>query len=222
MNRWQTAQQAERNHSAHTSIVSDQESAKSLFERLWQEDISVLSNKDMLAVGGGTGIIHALEHPRLQVSIDPLYEEKRIPRTKTNAEIICGSGEHLPFSNNSFDIVYSQNVLDHTRNPNEVLDEISRILKRDGQFFFSVNTFSLPKIIRNKLDVVDTPHPHHFGPEEIKQMLQSSGFKLENIHMRTHSFTEKSVFSLLCQKEFKKAGGKLAQIKDFCAICRLS
>ena len=63
MSRWHTAQQAERNHSAHASIVSDQESARSRFETNWNESIEKLSNKDVLAVGGGTGIIHSLEHP---------------------------------------------------------------------------------------------------------------------------------------------------------------
>lgn len=136
MSRWNTAQRAERKHSAHRSVVSEQESAKNRFNSLYEEDISDLSNKNVLAVGGGTGLIHALEYPHSQVSVDPLYETKRIPSAQTNAEIICAGGEYLPFGKDSFDIVISHNVLDHTYNPNNVLNEISRVLECNGQFFF--------------------------------------------------------------------------------------
>lgn len=222
MSRWYTAQQAERKHPAHTSIVSDQESAKSRFENNWGENISMLSDKDVLAVGGGTGLIHALDNPQSQVSVDPLYETKRITPTQTNAEIICGTGEYLPLQKNSFDIAISHNVLDHTQNPNNVLDEISRVLDHNGQFFFTVNTFAIPKIIRNKLGLIDTPHPHHFSIEEVEQKLRSSGFKIKKKNKISYNFTEESILTSLFRGNLKKAGGKLAKIKRFSAICHLN
>lgn len=221
MSRWNRAQQAERRHSAHTSVVSDQEAAKNRFESSWEEDISVLSDKNVLAVGGGTGLVHGLDHPKSLVSVDPLYEAKQILPTQTNAEIVCGGGEHLSFKENSFGIVISHNVLDHTHNPNAVLDEISRVLKRDGQFLFTVNTFSIPRFIRNKLGLIDTLHPHHFNTKEVEQMLHSSGFRIEKRDEKSHWFNTESTLSLLKRREFKKVAGKYTQIKLFSAICRL-
>lgn len=221
MSRWNTAQQAERKHSAHQSVVSNQESAKNRFESIWKQDVSVLLDKDVLAVGGGTGLIHALEYPHSQVSVDPLYETKRISSTQTNAEIICGGGEYLPFSEDSFDIVISHNVLDHTHNPNNVLGEISRVLERNGKFFFSVNVFSIPRFIRKRLGLIDTPHPHHFSAEEVEQMLQCSGFRIEKEIIESHWFNNESTFKLLSQKEFKKVAGKFTQIELFTAVCSL-
>jgi ubiquinone/menaquinone biosynthesis C-methylase UbiE len=43
-----------------------------------------------------------------------------------------GSGESLPFPDESFDIVYSANILEHTRDPGLVLTEGVRVLRKGG------------------------------------------------------------------------------------------
>jgi len=221
MRRWKRAQRAERTHPSHGSINSDRAAAKELFDHHWGVDISALDDQTVLAVGGGTGVIHALERPRLLVSLDPLYEEKRIPRSRTHADVVCGSGEYIPFSDDSFDTVFSDNVMDHTLRPVSVLEEIHRVLRSDGLFLLSVNTFDISKVVRKLLGVVDKPHPHHFSPEEVERMLRSAGFELRRTDRQKHWFTDSGTLSLLAQNEFKKAGGKLARIERFCAVCRL-
>lgn len=48
-------------------------------------------------------------------------------------ERLCeGVGESLPFPNESFDIVYSANILEHTRDPEAVLTESIRVLRKGG------------------------------------------------------------------------------------------
>src|ERR1700737_1383843 len=46
--------------------------------------------------------------------------------------IIDAVGEHLPFPDQSFDIVYSANVLEHTNEPDRVLAEAVRVLRPGG------------------------------------------------------------------------------------------
>jgi len=41
-------------------------------------------------------------------------------------------GEHIPFSDGYFDIVFSSNVLEHISNLHKFQDEIKRVLKPDG------------------------------------------------------------------------------------------
>jgi len=46
--------------------------------------------------------------------------------------IVNAVGEHLPFPDDTFDIVFSSNVLEHTTKPYDVLDEALRVLKPGG------------------------------------------------------------------------------------------
>ncbi|MDH4129862.1 MAG: class I SAM-dependent methyltransferase [Spirochaetota bacterium] len=41
----------------------------------------------------------------------------------------------IPFKNNTFDTVWCEAVLEHVRDPNRVVSEIHRVLKRDGYIF---------------------------------------------------------------------------------------
>jgi SAM-dependent methyltransferase len=55
--------------------------------------------------------------------------------------ITNGSGEALPFDDESFDIVYSYNVLEHTHNPELVVRESLRVLRRGGTFHMELPNF---------------------------------------------------------------------------------
>lgn len=48
------------------------------------------------------------------------------------ARIINAAGECIPFANDIFDVVYSTNALEHTRDPFKVLYEAMRVLKPGG------------------------------------------------------------------------------------------
>lgn len=44
-------------------------------------------------------------------------------------EFVVGDIENLPFADNSFDLVYSAFVMEHTDNPGKILGEVHRVLK---------------------------------------------------------------------------------------------
>lgn len=83
---------------------------------------------------------------------------------------IAGDGEYLPFENDSLDIVFSTNSLDHIPHPKKCLKEIKRVLKHNGLFFLIIDIFSKDRGYRNK------KHPNSLTSEEIKKML--SDFKI--------------------------------------------
>jgi SAM-dependent methyltransferase len=51
---------------------------------------------------------------------------------------IRGDLGHLPFSDDSFDVAVSLQVLQYLRRPEEALREISRVLRKDGKLFLSL------------------------------------------------------------------------------------
>lgn len=48
-----------------------------------------------------------------------------------------GNFEKIPFENNSYDCVWSQDSILHSKNKDVVFKEVSRVLKPDGEFIFS-------------------------------------------------------------------------------------
>ena len=51
-----------------------------------------------------------------------------------NIKIIEGDAENLPFSENSFDVVVAAAIIEHLDNPEKMLEEARRVLKRGGIF----------------------------------------------------------------------------------------
>lgn len=96
----------------------------------------------VLEVGsGGTGIVFGWEGENA-VGVDPLADHLRklFPwQQKSPVPTIAAGGEELPFKDAEFDIVLSDNVIDHARDPQKILVEIARVLKPGGLFYFTVH-----------------------------------------------------------------------------------
>ncbi len=57
---------------------------------------------------------------------------------------ITASAEDLPFAHNSFDLVYSAFMLEHTVNPEKVIKEMVRVVKPDGYLIIVAPNFGAP------------------------------------------------------------------------------
>lgn len=108
-----------------------------------------LNEVSMLEVGSGAGMF--LCYLRLKsiyafgVEPDELSYKASQTILKENyipAKVCKKSyGETLPYENNSFDLVVSFNVLEHTQNPQQVLSECFRVLRSDGYLYFSMPNY---------------------------------------------------------------------------------
>src|SRR5665213_2648291 len=58
-----------------------------------------------------------------------------------SGRIVKGFGETLPFADETFDIVYSANVLEHTQDAAAVFMEAFRVLKRGGLLYMEMPNF---------------------------------------------------------------------------------
>ena len=88
-------------------------------------------------------------------------------------------GEHLPFPDNSFDLVYAHGVVQYTANPRQLVEECRRVLKPGGEAVFQVyNRVSwlngLSKLMKVGLEHDDAPVLLKFSIGEFRRLV--SGF----------------------------------------------
>jgi ubiquinone/menaquinone biosynthesis C-methylase UbiE len=98
---------------------------------------------DVLEIGFGTGLNLAYYPERIQnlVAIDAnpgvhRLAEKRIKSASLTVDHRILNGENLPMADNSFDSVVSTWTLCSIANVQQALQEIHRVLKPGGKFFF--------------------------------------------------------------------------------------
>ena len=89
-------------------------------------------------------------------------------------------GEHLPFPDNSFDLVYAHGVVQYTADPQRLVDECRRVLKPGGEAVFQVyNRISwlnaLSKLMKVGLEHDDAPVLLKFSIGEFRRLL--GGFR---------------------------------------------
>lgn len=124
--------------------------------------------------------------------------------------------EDVGFPDEHFDIVTLWGVLEHLTNPNEILRNIRKVLKKDGlALFFVPNGHSL--IIRlsrqHNSSVSGRAHLWYFTPETMGKFLAKNGFEkaseftvLPQVHEVEHFLQYNTLYSepeTLCEEEFK-------------------
>ena len=130
--------------------------------------IAVNENSHILDVGCGIStVLHYL--PGHRYGIDPLADRyKTIYRYPKDIHIQSAYGEHIPFEENYFDVVFSSNAIDHTDNPVKVISEIRRVLKPDGYFILTCEVFN-SKISGER----NSGHPHSLHLDELLKLIEN-------------------------------------------------
>ena len=215
LKRWQRAQMAElawwekwqdlyfyRNHS---------------FKSYWSSRVEAFginhgdfSGKRIVEVGCGPhGVVGYLFPNALKIGIDPLiarYKERVQPIGATL--LVTGLGETLPIRDNSVDLVFCINVIDHVLNPEMVLKELTRVLKKSGEMVLEAHTFP-PALI--PFMFMDTPHTYHWSVEKLIALIDTDAFKIRrvdqldfNVQLSWKSYFRpkdwKYIFGKMCMK----------------------
>jgi SAM-dependent methyltransferase len=132
-------------------------------------DYKFFEGKSVLEVGcGPTGLIFELDNSRFRVGLEPMELEGLVSDTTKRSIIRKGIGEDMPFEDASFDTVISFNALDHSAHPSKVVQEIHRVLKRDGELLLWIYVLRQQYMfLRGLLNRIDKPHPHHFTRDDL-------------------------------------------------------
>lgn len=95
----------------------------------------------VIEVGSGAHGLIFYFGARQGIGVDPLAVEycRLFPAWQRCASTVAAFGEHLPFTDESFDVVICDNVVDHGEAPATIVRELVRILVRGGLLYFTVN-----------------------------------------------------------------------------------
>mgnify|MGYP001475374280 CR=1 FL=1 len=188
-------------------------------------NINILNEKTILDLGSGPagvakGLEILLEKNILKnlsiIAVDPLMDfyknEIRILKESRNLKLLSNKGENIDIPDNSIDIIFSTNVLDHCENPDEVIKECFRILKPGGLFLPSLHLiYDYLKPVSKLIKYVDKNHPNHFVMSSMKKKFNKLLFECDVVSK--YSIREdQTLFSF---KNIFKSRDKLRALKRY-------
>lgn len=128
------------------------------------------------------------------VGVDVVHLQIDLGKTKlkkhgVHAELMWYDGTNLPFGDQSFDAVYTSDVLGHVADVPAWLAEVSRVTKDGGVLaMFSESALGKHAYIRNhmlKKGVNTDPHAEFhislFSKTELQDLITKAGFTIENM-----------------------------------------
>ena len=104
----------------------------------------VRSRESIIDIGGGFGRHAILYAPGFENCVIAEPSEKLLKEAQerlsnfTNIDYVRAFGQSLPFENNKFDVALLIRVIHHIQKPEEVLNEVYRVLKPGGYFIIEV------------------------------------------------------------------------------------
>lgn len=188
--------EAEHFFANHEHEASEDFNSEKLLEKAEQ---LLASTGKILDVGAGRG--ETLRHAKLNgweaVGVEPTASFADIAEKKSGVKIYREVVEKCEFTDQEFDVILLEAVLEHLYNPDEVVAEISRILKPGGLFYFDIpnekglffkvgNAYQKLKGRDWCVNLSPTFAPFHlfgFSPKSIKMMLAKHGLEVKTWHI---------------------------------------
>lgn len=139
--------------------------------RLLTQETGSLKGLRVLDVGCGDGVLtwrlsqagaHACGVDLSEIAIR--YARQQHARYKSDAEFFVSSCYDMPFPEGHFDAIISSEVIEHVQEPQKLLSEINRVLKRDG-----VAIISTP--VRFTEHPADKMHVTEWFPSEFQRLV---------------------------------------------------
>jgi SAM-dependent methyltransferase len=161
--------------------------------------------------GGANGEISELgSAARYAVGLDMI-----LPEHTTPAPFILGDVLHLPFKNNSIDLLTLRFVVEHLTEPLSALSEARQVLKKDGVLLFMTTNrlspyillpnlfpFSVKNLIIRSIfkvhatDILPTYHRMN-TPRTVKRLLHEAGFSSPELRLvQEVNYTRKSIAAM--------------------------
>jgi SAM-dependent methyltransferase len=150
--------------------------------RCWLDPEKIFHGKRVLDIGAGeltyTRLIADCFHPKDIVACE-LFCQRMLPahRENTNRTLkaVCGNCYRLPFRDASFDVAVASLVLSQLPELQNVIREISRVLKPGGVFIgWEPNPYN-PIILYRYLATPRSPNQFMFWPKKFLPLFEAEG-----------------------------------------------
>lgn len=166
-----------------------------------------------IGVGGsGYTVIEAARKGYMAVGIDISKEgvkkamnfSKKELGKDNSCNFVVAVAENLPFKHSSFDKISSIAVIEHVSDDEKAIEDISYILKSDGEIYITVPNayrrilpiFWLPYRIHDKR----VGHLRHYSERELISLFNHNGLKVKNVFTTGHHY---KIFQIIISKIFK-------------------
>jgi len=149
----------------------------------------------VLEVGSGPlgicGFVDAIEKHSID-SLEHFYVTRpaftRLRKKSVNYK--DGKFENLPYRDKYFDIIITENAIDHTLQPSRALSEAYRVINNGGHLYILTHVqtafaFCIKWILEKTLKI-DKGHPHIFTKSKTKNILRENGFKVIKENCETY------------------------------------
>jgi SAM-dependent methyltransferase len=145
-----------------------------------------VKGKHVLEVGAGTGrdSLALARRGAHVVTIDYSDESLRLIRGVAGSEvdIVCGDALALPFADSSFDVVFHQGLLEHFRQPLDLLRENRRVLRSGGHLLVDVpQRWHYYTLLKHALMVMNrwfAGWETEFSARELSGLMRAAGFEV--------------------------------------------
>lgn len=145
-----------------------------------------VKGKKILEVGAGMGgdSIHLAQKGASVTVLDFTREaleliEENAKKSKVKITTVQADARAMPFRDNTFDVIFHQGLLEHFKNPQELLDEQKRVLKPGGYIQVDVpqryTTYTIKKHVLMWLGKWFAGWEREFSVGELENLLRRVG-----------------------------------------------
>lgn len=136
----------------------------------------------ILDIGCGEGYFLSFFKNWRKYGVEPsLTAVERARENYSDEKIVCDFYENVKYDENKFDCISIRHVLEHVKNPIEVLKKIKKELKEDGVLYIEVPNVYDCVNLGDITDFFGYQHLYHFSTTTISNFLRLVGFDIKKI-----------------------------------------
>lgn len=151
---------------------------RDLLEWFVREIVKEFDHPAMLDVGCGTGInFSVLSKYGETFSSDASEEALKFSKSRGTTGLVRSDLESLPFTGSSIDVVTALDVLEHVDKDLAALDELFRVVKKNGMLVITVPAYGF---LWSEHDEA-LHHRRRYAASELRNKLTNAGFEVERI-----------------------------------------